>query len=47
MTVVPVEIAKTLGIEATEEIMVVSDVDDLLGSPAIAPGCGDDNPYQQ
>jgi hypothetical protein len=46
MTAVSVEISKARDTEAREEILVVSDLDDLLSSPAIAPGCGNDNPYQ-
>ena len=46
MTAVSVEISKARDTEAREEILVVSDLDDLLSSPAIAPGCGNNNPYQ-
>jgi hypothetical protein len=45
MTAVPVEITAAPS-RAAGEITVV-DIDDLLDNPAIAPGCGDDNPYQQ
>jgi hypothetical protein len=45
MTAVPVEIISAPGTEVGDEIEFV-DVDDLLSSPTIAPGCGDDNPYQ-
>jgi hypothetical protein len=45
MTAVLVEITSAPSAVASDEIELV-DVDDLLSSPAIAPGCGDDNPYQ-
>jgi hypothetical protein len=45
MTAVLVEITQAPHREAQDEIEVVA-IDDLLNSPAIAPGCGDDNPYQ-
>jgi hypothetical protein len=45
MTAVLVEIMPAPGAEPSDEIEFI-DVDDLLSSPAIAPGCGDDNPYQ-
>jgi hypothetical protein len=45
MTAVLVETTLESHAEVHDEIEVVL-IDDLLGSPAIAPGCGDDNPYQ-
>lgn len=44
MTTVLVEITPRKG--AGQDIEIIPDIDVLLGSPAIAPGCGDDNPYQ-
>jgi hypothetical protein len=33
--------------EASDEIEFVPDVDALLSSPVMVPGCGNGNPYQQ
>jgi hypothetical protein len=47
MAPVAVEITGPPRTEASGEIEFVPDVDALLSSPQIAPGCGNDNPYQQ
>lgn len=46
MTAVLVEITPPSGDGASQDIEIIPDIDVLLGNPAIAPGCGDDNPYQ-